>query len=423
MIKGVKRLWTSKFISNIRILITGSALAQVVVLIISPLLTRLYSVEAIGVYTYFLSIAHMFMAVVCLRYDISIVNEENQRKVLALVKISFFVSLISSFFISIGFYIHRSGQPSPQINVILFTVLMFMVLVSYGIINVLSAYNNRLEEYKLLTKVYLLRTIAQNLGALLLGVLWPSPISLMVPYLLGQFVGVRKQWSKLACKYDEIKDVTTREMCVTAIAHVRQPLFSSPALFANSFAYSSLAVFIEILFGFRYVGFYSMSVRALGVPIALISGNVSKVFFREASVEYQEHGTYWRAYKKTLVVLCFIALPMSVVIALIAPKLSSLVLGKEWIVAGEYMRALAPMYGARFITTALSPGLQVSGKQAVELVLQLLLLAVSVSAFLYAKANGTSIEAFLVIVNWLSFLVFVVYAVVVGWYGYRQRER
>lgn len=58
-----------------------------------------------------------------------------------------------------------------------------------------------------------------------------------------------------------------------------------PAHFLNSASYSMLNFYITELFGLGILGYYSITYRILGIPLTLVSLNVSKVFFQRASEE------------------------------------------------------------------------------------------------------------------------------------------
>lgn len=419
MIKN-KFLRNRAFIRNIGVLVSGSLIAQLIAFAVAPLLTRIFSVEELGKYTYFLSIVHTFMAVMCLRYDAAIVYEHDDRNVNALIKLSVMISLALAFLISAAFgvYFLATGKLRSYGYALLF---VFFTLLSYGIINTLAAYNNRNEEYKVLTSVYFIRTAFQNIGAVLMGLITPVSASLLIPYAAGQLFGMKRQGNSLRGKFRDIAKTNKTDMIKAASIHKNQPLFSAPALFVNSFSYSSITMIIEMLFSFQVVGYYSMSVRLLGMPISLVSGNVSKVFFKEASDEYRMTGGYKSAFRKTLYLMTAIAIPMVILIMWLAPGISRIVFGETWEIAGTYMRILAPMFGARFVMTTLTPGLLVCGKQKTELIMQLILLSASVFSYIIVKTQGLPISSFLYVVCWSKFVVFVAFIFVIGRYAKGQK--
>ena len=71
------RNWIKKnsFLKNIALLASGSVIAQGIAVICSPVLTRLYSAEEIGIYSYLIAMVSTFTAVINFRYDMAIVTE------------------------------------------------------------------------------------------------------------------------------------------------------------------------------------------------------------------------------------------------------------------------------------------------------------------------------------------------------------
>ena len=76
--KILKRITKSSFFKNIALLASGSIFAQVIVVLCSPLMTRLFKVEEIGIYSYIIAMVSTFTSVLNLRYDMAIVSEDRK---------------------------------------------------------------------------------------------------------------------------------------------------------------------------------------------------------------------------------------------------------------------------------------------------------------------------------------------------------
>lgn len=422
-----QRIKNSTFFKAIVVLASGSILAQLIVVFAAPFITRLYTPEDIGVYIYILSLSQVFMAVINGRYDMSIVTEEKEEWVFPLIKVSFFICLFASIIISIGYGFYFACFSTKYSQYTYTAVFLFILLLSYGVVNILTSYNNRNKEYKLMSTVYVVRTSCQNIGAILLGLLSSGMLGLLVPYTIGQLLGINRQAKSLKPHLSEVKKVTGKEMVEVLKVHYKQPLFSTPALLANSFSYLSVTIFIEALSNMSVVGFYSISVRILGLPLSVISGNVSKVFFEEASREFGKTGRFNKSFIKTTIFLVALAIPMIVFMMILAPLLCSVAFGDDWEIAGQYIRILAPMFGIRFIVTALSPGLLVAKKQNYELALQLMFVVVSVLCFILAKAQSASIETYLMYVSITNTIVYAMFFIFIAIFsqnnkGIKQKE-
>ena len=100
----MKKNFTTSFLGSILILASGSVIAQGITALSIPVLTRIYLPNDIGIYTYLLSIAAIFMAVVNARYDVSIVTDSEERNVFPLIKLALLIGIIISIVAFFGCY-------------------------------------------------------------------------------------------------------------------------------------------------------------------------------------------------------------------------------------------------------------------------------------------------------------------------------
>ncbi|MBU5363900.1 lipopolysaccharide biosynthesis protein [Enterococcus devriesei] len=379
------------FFKNFGVLLTGSILAQGISIICSPLMTRVFSSESIGIYTYLISVATMFMPVINLRYDMSIVTAKKE-DVGALIKGGVVVGAVLSIVVSIGYSIFI--VVTQKINLLLTIPFFLLLQLSYSVINTLTSYNNREKNYATISKVTVIRSIIQNLSAFF-GLINSSVFTLVSFYTVGQYMGIREQSKTIRNQLKKIFMIPRKQVKNVLIKEKNQALFSTPAIFFNGLSYSIITIFIEQLYGFSSVGYYSMSVRMLGIPMALISGNMSRIFFERATDSYNKTGNYSREFRNVFVILLICAIPLTLFLMMFSPSLFSIFFGEKWRVAGEYVVILAPMFGIRFIVTTMTPALIVVGKQRVEFLLQLLFLVFVIISFVFTNLLGLEINMFL----------------------------
>jgi Membrane protein involved in the export of O-antigen and teichoic acid len=266
------------FFHRIAILTTGAFIAQIITLLTAPIMTRLYTSEQIGIYTIILTAISMFGSVVCGRYDVSIVTETDKKNIYPLIKLSLLVTVVFSVLISVGYSIFYKATEETVASLPLLILLILLLLLLVGVGNTLISYNNRVKDYKIMASVNVMRAIGKGAAMSLLGLLRTGGIGLVMSEIIGQTLGMGKQIKPLKPHIQDIRDATAQEVRKVARLHSRQPLFSMPAIFANNFSYSSINLFVNNLYGLTTLGYYSMSFRVLGMPLSLISMNVSKVF-------------------------------------------------------------------------------------------------------------------------------------------------
>ncbi|MDT2300637.1 lipopolysaccharide biosynthesis protein [Enterococcus faecium] len=395
-----------KYFKSLIVLFSGSLIAQGISVLFAPIMTRAFTAENLGIYTYLLSTATIFMPVINLRYDMSIVSVEEE-DVIPIIKGSLIIGTGLSIFISIiyGIYIVFTRNTKLYTTIPFF----FLLLISYSLINVFTAYNNKERNYKLISKVAILRSIFQNAVVSIVGLFYNEILTLLLFYSIGQFAGVREQAKSLKFRFKEIWKVPYNEVQKILKKEYKQPIYSTPAIFFNGLSYSLITILIEKLFDFSTVGFYSISVRMLGVPLALISGNVSRIFFERATFSYHNELNFKKEFKQTFILQLAISIPLTIFLLLFSPSLFSFFFGKTWEIAGRYVVILSPMFGIRFIVTTVSPALIIVGKQKLDLILQMLFMVAIITIYFIVKINNLDILSFLKLISLFFSIIYLGY--------------
>lgn len=396
------------YIKSIATLMSGSLVGQLFTLACSPVLTRICPAEDLGVYALVTGAITMFGAVMSLRYDVCIVTEPDEKKVYPLINLSLLLSVCLSLFITIGyivyFHIFDSGT-----NFIVLGVLTGLLTLLMGVINVLTAYNNRQRAYELITKTYTMRVVFQNLLNLVAGFFGLGPAGLSASHLIGYCVGVRGQIAPLLLHKDDLSNVSKEDMLSAAISNKNQAILSTPATLANGLSYSLINYFINALYSTTVVGLYSLSYRILGLPITIISGNVSRVFLERASEEYRSKGNFRSTYLSTILMLVAMGIPIGLFLMLFAPRVCEFAFGEGWGVAGVYIRLLTPMFILRFIAGGVNCSAIIVDKQHIDLFIQILLTVSAVVVFALTSFFSLDIAAYLNVLNISFSLIYILY--------------
>lgn len=412
MKKLIMKLKNNSALSSITTLASGSLIAQIITILVSPITTRIFTPTELGTYTLITTAVNMFGPVICLRYDLTIVTEKDDYKALAILKLSMIVSFIISILVSIGYFIYFNMN--AKYHSLMYAIgILFILLFTTGITNALTSYNNRKKQYKLMTSVYVIRTVAQNFLMVFLGIIKTGVFGLLSSQVVSQFLGIRKQGEELIQHKNEIAEIDKKDMAAVAKKYKKQLLFSTPASFANSFSYSSINIFISSLFNDATLGFYSISYRVLGLPLNVISSNVSKVFFEDASHEYNEKGTYRKSLIRTSLFLGILAAVMVIGLVLLSPTVFALFFGSQWRQAGVFVQILAPMFGIRFIVNGVSAALIISQRQDYELFIQSLFIIASVATFLFAKSGEWSIIGYLSVISVTYSIIYILFYILI----------
>lgn len=187
------RLSQSPFLRGVVAIAGGTALAQAVYILLSPVITRLYTPESMGLWGLFVSFLGVASVATNLRYEVAIVATPSDEDALILTRsclvLSIFVSLLATFFFE-GF---RRGQIlgyevfAPWADILVFLALLFL---SWG--SALRYYAVRIGGFQVVGKFTITQGIARPLGQVLL--FFAGGSGLHLGETIGRMIGLSRLW-------------------------------------------------------------------------------------------------------------------------------------------------------------------------------------------------------------------------------------
>lgn len=387
-------------IKDIAMLSSGVLMAQMIGVFCQPITTRLYGAENLGLLAVLTSVVSMFAPVFTLQYDMCIVSAGDDEDANTLAALSFYVGLLLSILIYAGVIVYNIIVPETfrQVGVWLYSLIFMFVFTIIS--SVAGKYNNRYKQYELISRIAVISTSVSNFAKLSLGFWGAGFWALILSYFLSMLIGLRVKAKYIIDNYRQIFFKSIHELRTCAVKYKKQPLFSMPGIFIVTFSYSILSLLINHFYGLREVGYYSLSVMMLVLPFNLISENISMVFFRNASEEFNKSGKIRDSFRKYSRLLLIVAVPMFIIIWLIAEPAFALVFGREWLRSGTFVKLLIPLYFIRFITSGLITGLIIIEEQVKKMIIQIFFVLSAVVAWIFTSQMNLPIETFLTIISY-----------------------
>ncbi len=190
----------------------------------------------------------------------------------------------------------------------------------------------------------------------------------------------------------------------------------------NAGSYSLINLIIGKFFGLDLLGIYAISFAVLGLPLSVISGNVSKVYFGEASKEYASSGTFSKSTIMTLKYLLVFSLFLFFIMFYVFPILVPIIYGQKYDNAGYMIRILSPMFAIRFVSSALNTGLVVSNKQNFELIIQMFFIISVLVLLMFCIGNMMSIRTFLLGVSVSYSIVYLINLIAIYFFSRKENK-
>jgi O-antigen/teichoic acid export membrane protein len=357
MIKRLfKRIEYSEYANNFKILATGTLLSQIILVLTSPFITRLYSPEVFGIFSIFVAIVSVVTPIACGRYDVALVveKEKNGDSLFFLcVIVGFAVSLFLLIIFFIGEEQFKKLLSAEKLHFWWYSIPLVVFLQS--IILALYSYANRYKHYSIISKASLVKSIINLLFILGLGFVGFSSNGLFIAEILSSIIIVIFLIWVYKNFFKKLTLESIKELVILAKKYKKFPLYQASGTIINSLRAMLPIFFLAYYFPSEFVGYYALVLKVIFFPLSFISKSVSMLHLKKVSeIIYNKSNAVRYLISITLILTAIIIVPMILIIAF-GPQIFSFIFGLEWTVAGEFASILMPGLSIIFIVSALSP--------------------------------------------------------------------
>lgn len=373
MRKKLLSLLKKKFIQHVIVVASGTVLAQMITIILLPLVTRLYGPEAYGLMGSFLAIIAIFIPISALTLPTAIVIPKTQDEALSVVRASFLIIFVMS---SLSFVIivlfHRKIVDFFQLDHISgYLYLIPLVLFLSGILEVLRQWLLRNKMFKTLANTTVIQSLIVYGGMVVFGLL--SPLTSVLIVLSAIKSGIQALFIYPVIKKSDFPIIfRTRRVALTFSDILKKyrdfPKFRAPETFISSISQHLPILLLASFQGPAAAGFYTLGRNVLSVPSQLIGKAVADVFFPRIADASNNNENLSYLIRKTTVSLMIIGIVPYGIILWFGPWLFSFVFGENWVVAGEYARWMSIMIFSMFISRPAVHALPVIRAQKLHLI-------------------------------------------------------
>lgn len=337
--------FSSKFSRNVVKLASGTTIAQLIPVLASPILTRLYSPEEFGKLAIFISIVSVLSVLATGRYELAVMLPKRTLNASRLVILSLTIALLYSLLIL--FIILVLNFSNLQILDTkykgLWLYLIPLTVFILGTHNTLSYWLGRQGEYTALAKNKAFQgfsiTFSQSIFAFL-----PSVVSgLILGRVLGSFISALSLLKKFNSFNKQKYNPSTNSYRIIALAkrYKKFPFVNVWSALLNTSSVQLPTIILTFIFSTTVTGFFSLAQRILQMPMTLIGSAIGRVFFESSAKLKDQPEDLKRLTLKlyrTLSVLGFVPI---VIILFYGEELFGWVFGEDWSIAGKYAKYLS----------------------------------------------------------------------------------
>lgn len=414
--KKIFEIFKNDFNKSVFTLMSGTIVGQLFLFFITPILSRMYSLEIFGYYFLFIGVINILKKVVTLRYELVIIISKNEKEVfnafIISIIINFLVSIIILFFTFIANFILRNFNIGISVYIIPLTIFFI------GFFEIFIYLNNKNKNYKVISITRTLNNIINGtLQIVLIKISFSSSNGLILGYssaivittiliLLFNINYLKKNFNKYSLK-------TIKYLL---IKHKKIPFYNTSINFVSNLSNELPIYLLTFFFGPLYAGIYGMANRIMGTPLDIVGQSIGNVFLQSAVDNYHSKKLkefYNLQIKKIIKVGLFISFSVLMVTPFI-----DLLLGKEWNNSKLYILILLPAFFVNFINQPLTSLPTILKKQDIYLIFQI--------GFIFIK--GVSIYIGYLLKNiYLSLILFsvscILYRIIIfRWFKYEIKK-
>lgn len=404
----MKPLKSSPFKKSIATLVAGTGIAQSIPVLISPVLTRIYTPSEFGIIAIFISLVSICAVFVTGRYEQAIVLPSNEDEVNPIVRLSariLFSTIMLIFFLVFIFGVEISNYlETPELKTWLYLLPIAVFLT--GVNQILVYLLIRKKNFTRLAKNKVLVSTSNAGGQLLGGKVLMGSQGLFVGYHLGLLASVFGLLGASGLR-EKLKQNRFSEAEI-ALKYKKFPLYDIPSSLLSVVSNQMPLLVIGKYFGSGVLGLYSFTYKILMMPVNILSKSVLDVFKQKATEDFNKEGSCRGVFVKTLVGLVAIGLIPFSILLILGPQLFALVFGEQWQEAGRFAQILTPMLFMKFIVNPLSYTFYIAQKQNIDFLFQTLLLALTLVALVIGVISE-SITVTLVSFTVSSCIIYLIY--------------
>ncbi len=321
---------------------TGTAVAQIIGLALSPVISRLFSPSDFGAFGSFSAVSGLIAAGVTLEYTQAIMLPKEKADAITL----FVISCLSTFVVAALCLLGCLLAPAA-VNGLMKTsgiwALAFLVLATVisGLNQTCQAWCVRSKAFKDTSASQVVRSVSSNGAQVCFGSLQAGALGLIVSSVLADVLASLTLMRVLLPDLKTLRQSIRWERIKRLAWENRDfPLYGASR---NVMAALSLGLPVLLLthfYSLPVAGAYAFGMRLLMTPMSLVLTALRQVLFQKACETHHRGGSLVSLYVRNTGGLFALALLPSLVLMLWSPQIFTWVFGPQWQLAGEFARSL-----------------------------------------------------------------------------------
>jgi O-antigen/teichoic acid export membrane protein len=339
LLKKIDSFLFSTFAKNVGTLTVGTTIAQLITLVTTPVLSRMFTPADYGLAALFSSVTTITATLVALSYPIRIMLPKAKDEAWHLAVFAVFCSIT----LGVGMLVSTLVLPSSTFVFLGLSSLerWLGVAISVGVlmalINVVNCWFNRNEQFKYMAALKITQSVIVAASGLLMGLM-----SVNMGLIYAQIIAVVGVFFAFTFFSSiEVKKTTVIELVTAAKKHKSALFHLYPSALLDVVTTQLPVFLITLWFATDMAGQYRMAYSLLALPAGLVGTAISQVFYQRFSTVWPDSKKAQQLLFKTIATLSMLGVVPFAIIFMAGEEIFSFALGEAWAVAGQMSSVLA----------------------------------------------------------------------------------
>ena len=351
-----KLLFKSELFRNTSILISGTAVAQLIPILLQPILLRFFSPATFVAYSLYASLYGIIIVISSLRYELAIILPRKDNEAAGVFFLTVILALGFNIFLLLIIIIWKT-------KILLFLNLsdafagyLYFVPLGAFLVSTYQSINYWLVRKKKFFPISLNKFIRRGFEGtaqltfkflkISYGLIYGDLIGQVANVLSGIFQGSKAGLSLRLFSWEKIKYVLKK--------YSEYPKFNIVPGFMSACSYLLPAIMINKFYSTEDTGYFNISKLLLSIPLALIGSSISNVLLQRVSEKDKSKLSIRKDLISILFFVILIALFEIAIIMFWAEDLFKIFLGNKWVFSGTISKTLVWAFAFNFIVSSFS---------------------------------------------------------------------
>jgi O-antigen/teichoic acid export membrane protein len=346
-----KPILNNPIVKNLSILVSGTVVAQLIVIVFQLLLRRVYTPQEFGAFAVYMSLMGIFATIASLRYEQAILLPKTDPKGFAVLVLSFFIALLT-FLIFLLFTIFLKKPIGILINLdsVYYHWLYFLPvsILIFSVAQALNLFLIRQKKFGFSASNKGLRRFIEGSTQVSFGFAGKS-FGLIMGDFIGQLLTSLNILRKL--KLRNTYSINKTEIRDAAKKYKSFPINNGIPSLMNAISLLLPILIINRKFTAEVTGYFDLARMVLIIPLSLVTASLSQVLLQRFTEKRNANQSIKKDALGSFVSLSLIALLFGLIIQFFGKELFGLVFGEIWETSGLYASILVWAFAIKFVVS------------------------------------------------------------------------